>query len=55
MGCACEDGAWVAPLGREAHAADAVSDELRASKANTFTEGEATTRQAFSVVDDGEL
>jgi hypothetical protein len=54
MGGAHEDGAWVAPLGKEAQAAEAVGNGLKAPKANGLTEGEATAHQAFTVGGDGE-
>jgi hypothetical protein len=43
------------PLGREAQATEAVHDKLKAPKVNSFTEGEVTTRQVFTVGGDGKL
>jgi hypothetical protein len=42
MGHSHKDGAWVAPLGREAQAIEVVGDELQTSKVNDFTKGETT-------------
>jgi hypothetical protein len=49
MGWAHEGDVWTVPPGREAHATKAVSDELKASKVNGFTKGEATARQTFTI------
>jgi hypothetical protein len=38
----------------EAQAVEAVGDEVKAPKANSFTEGDATACQTFTVSDDGE-
>jgi hypothetical protein len=51
--CSHKNSAWVASLAREAQAAEAVDDELKASKANGFTKVEATARQVFTVGGDG--
>jgi hypothetical protein len=48
VGCAHEDDTWVAPLGTEAQAVEAVGDELETPKVNGFDEGEAIARQAFT-------
>jgi hypothetical protein len=54
VGWAHEGDAWVAPPRREAQATEVVGNELKAPKANGFTEGEATTHQTFVVNGDGE-
>jgi hypothetical protein len=49
-----EGGVWVTPPRGEAQDAELVGDELEAPKANSFTDGEATTHQAFTVDSDGD-
>jgi hypothetical protein len=46
--------AMVTPHETEAHAIEAVDDELKASKVNGFTEWEATACQAFTIGNDDE-
>jgi hypothetical protein len=40
-------------LGGEARATEVVGDELKVPKANSFTEGESTTCQMFTIGNDG--
>jgi hypothetical protein len=54
VGCAHEDGTWVAPLGTEAQAVEAVDNELEAPKVNGLDEGETVARQAFTIGKDDE-
>jgi hypothetical protein len=53
-GCSHEDSTRFSPLGKEAQAAEAVGDELKAPKVNGFAEGEDTAHQAFTIGGNGE-
>jgi hypothetical protein len=45
----------VAPLGRETQASEAVNDELKEPKANSFAEGEATAPQTLTISGDDDF
>jgi hypothetical protein len=44
----------LSPPGREAQTVEVVGDELKAPKANSFSEGEATARQTITIGGEGE-